>query len=355
VSPDGARILVANNWESYLTVFDARWKVPVSRVDGFGAGATRLAATPDGRYVYAAGRTGRIFKVDAANLTVGRPLSVNASDLVVSPDGRFVFVAQAGDKPAVVALSTASDDVVLSVPMETPVQGLAVMPGGRYLYAALPKSGQVAVIDVDAAADVARVRVGAGPRRLAASPDGRFVYIACAGDTRVCVVATGDYGSAVSSSRLTESRVRSAAEEPLVAARTTTGGVLSLAIADLEPQGVAGSSAAVVTDWLRGELVRSGAFNVLERKNMAKILEEQAIQQTGCTAEECAVKLGRLLNVQRMIVGSVGKFEDSYVVNVRVVDIETGKAVGGDTARGASIDDVEAAVRLLARRLARTN
>jgi len=87
---------------------------------------------------------------------------------------------------------------------------------------------------------------------------------------------------------------------------------------------------------------------------MTKILAEQAIQQTGCTDQDCAVKLGRLLNVQRMLVGSLGKFEDSYVVNVRVVDIETGRAVASDTSKGASIDDVEAAVKVLARRIARS-
>jgi len=353
-SAGGGRVFVANNWESYLTVFDATWRDPLARIEGFGAGATRLAATPDGRYVYAAGRTGKVLKIDTASLLAGRPLPVNAADLAVSPDGRFVYAAVTGAQAAITAIATTTDDIVFSVPLETGVQGLAVLPGGRYLYAALPKLGQVAVIDLDAATDVARVRVGAGPRRLAASPDGRTVFVACAADTRIAVIGTADYGRAEGSTRLTESRVRAAAESPPAPTRTFTGGVTTMAVADLDAQGVTAASAAVVTDWLRGELVQTGAFDVLERKNMTKILAEQAIQQTGCTDQDCAVRLGRLLNVQRMLVGSLGKFEDSYVVNVRVVDIETGRAVASDTSKGASIDDVEAAVKVLARRIARS-
>jgi len=147
-------------------------------------------------------------------------------------------------------------------------------------------------------------------------------------------------------------QVTATAASPAAAPPTDPGGKrLVLAVADLEPQGVAASTAAVVGDWLRGALARSRTYDVVERKQMQTVLAEAALQQTGCTSEDCAVRLGKALNAQRMIVGSVGKFEDDYVVNVRIVDVESSKVVGSDSASGKGTSGVELAVKEMAERL----
>jgi curli biogenesis system outer membrane secretion channel CsgG len=104
---------------------------------------------------------------------------------------------------------------------------------------------------------------------------------------------------------------------------------------------------------LRSELVKTRAFNVIERKNMEKVLAEHAFQQTGCTTDECAVKLGRMLNVQRLIVGSFGKLLSSYLVTVRVVDVETGSILFSDTVKGRDEDELIKQVRILSKSIAK--
>jgi len=128
--------------------------------------------------------------------------------------------------------------------------------------------------------------------------------------------------------------------------------LLNVAIADLRAENVSSGDAAVMGDILRTELAKTGAFNMVEKQNMDKVLAEQGFQQTGCTNEECAVKLGKLLNVQRMAVGSFGKLLDSYFLNVRVVNIETGGVSFADSAEGATVKDLKVAVRDMARRMA---
>jgi hypothetical protein len=86
---------------------------------------------------------------------------------------------------------------------------------------------------------------------------------------------------------------------------------------------------------------------------MDKVLAEQAFQQTGCTSEECAVKLGKLLNVQRMVVGSFGRLMDKFFVSLRVVDVESGKVMFADSARGRQVEDIEAGVKDLAAQIAK--
>lgn len=132
------------------------------------------------------------------------------------------------------------------------------------------------------------------------------------------------------------------------------GQQMNVAIMELDAQNVSKGDAAVISDLLRGELVKIHAVNVLERQNMEKILSEHAFQQTGCTSEECAVKLGKLLNVQRMVTGSLGKLGDAYYVTVRVVDIETGRVVGSDEIHASVVGKLTSQLPALATRLAKT-
>jgi TolB-like protein len=75
---------------------------------------------------------------------------------------------------------------------------------------------------------------------------------------------------------------------------------------------------------LRSMLVKTNAFIVLERGQMDDILGEQGFQQTGCTTTECAVEMGRLLNVQKMISGTIGKLGKTYTIDLSLIDVQTG-------------------------------
>lgn len=126
----------------------------------------------------------------------------------------------------------------------------------------------------------------------------------------------------------------------------------NIAVARLNASGVSASDAAVIADMLRGELFNTGSFNVIEKQNMDKILAEQAFQQTGCTTQDCAIKLGKLLNVQSMVVGSFGKLLEKYIVSIRVVNVESGKVMYADKAKGETVDQIETELKDMAVRIA---
>ena len=101
-------------------------------------------------------------------------------------------------------------------------------------------------------------------------------------------------------------------------------GPMAVAILDLEGRGISEMEAQTLTDRMRSELVNTGAVTIVERSQMQEILEEQGFQQTGCTSDECAVEVGKLLGVQNMITGSIGKIGTSYTLDVRMFVVESG-------------------------------
>ncbi|MDZ7364223.1 MAG: penicillin-binding protein activator LpoB [candidate division KSB1 bacterium] len=98
-----------------------------------------------------------------------------------------------------------------------------------------------------------------------------------------------------------------------------------IAILNLEGRGISESEATTLTGQLRGHLVNLGTFIVLDRHKMEDILKEQGFQQSGCTLTEYTVRAGRLLNVQKMVAGSIGKIGKTRAVNIFMIDVESGR------------------------------
>ncbi|MEN9355792.1 MAG: hypothetical protein RL318_3117 [Fibrobacterota bacterium] len=101
-----------------------------------------------------------------------------------------------------------------------------------------------------------------------------------------------------------------------------------VAIMPLESKGVSAQEADLVTDALASRLQQSGKFSVMERSQVNQILKEQSFQNSGaCDNSGCAVEMGKLLSVDRIVVGSVGKIGDAWALNLRLVKVQTGEVM----------------------------
>ncbi|MFH2203774.1 MAG: CsgG/HfaB family protein [Elusimicrobiota bacterium] len=113
-------------------------------------------------------------------------------------------------------------------------------------------------------------------------------------------------------------------------------------------QGRLGSAAS---DVLITELAKTGKFVVVERDKLNKIFDEQKLQASGAIDSRTAVKIGRILGLSAIVTGSISesgvKKEGSdyllvsskkqiaeVVVDIRVVDVETGQVIYADSGSG---------------------
>ncbi len=103
---------------------------------------------------------------------------------------------------------------------------------------------------------------------------------------------------------------------------------ISVGVVDFTGLGLDEAEVRILSDRLRAELVDTGRFLVVERERMNEILQEQGFQQAGdCSSDACAVELGRLIGVNNMIAGSVGRLGQTYTSTVRLIDVETGEII----------------------------
>ena len=72
----------------------------------------------------------------------------------------------------------------------------------------------------------------------------------------------------------------------------------SVAVLDFDAKGIPTYEAETLTERLRSEIANTNAVRLTDRKLLEKILQEQGLQQSGCTTDECAAEVGQLLNHQ---------------------------------------------------------
>lgn len=114
-----------------------------------------------------------------------------------------------------------------------------------------------------------------------------------------------------------------------------------------------GRLGGAASDILVTELVKSGKFIVVERDRMAKILEEQKLQGGGLIDSATAVKIGQIMGLEAIVVGSVSQFgvkkEGSdylitqskrqvaeVAVDLRLIDVQSGQVILADSGKGAA-------------------
>lgn len=199
VSPDGRRLYASVRSGEAVGVLDTRSGrvVTEARVPGSGD-VTSLAVSPDGGTLYAL--TGRstlstLSALDPATLgaraTVrltrgGAPLRVSA--MAVTPDGSRLLLA-VQYQSMIVAVSTATLEIVAEWPMQGSPRDIAINPQGTRAYAA---SYEITTIDLTTGAVIGRLDL---PRPVAAAPQDnvkrqRVIAVAVSPNGRTLVATT---------------------------------------------------------------------------------------------------------------------------------------------------------------------
>ena len=101
---------------------------------------------------------------------------------------------------------------------------------------------------------------------------------------------------------------------------------ITIAVFDLENNGLKDSEISILTERLQSELVKVGGYTVVERKKIEKVFEEQKFQMSGCV-EECLIEIGMLLGAKEIVIGSAGRFGSTYTISARLVNATSGEMI----------------------------
>ncbi len=131
----------------------------------------------------------------------------------------------------------------------------------------------------------------------------------------------------------------------------------TIAILNLDAKGVSEVEAEVISEKLRShvsQILMASSYTededkdhylIVEQAQVDRIFEQFEIQNTGCVSDSCAIEFGKMLQVDRLVIGQIGLIGNTYLVSARIVDVESGKSIiTADREHKGSIDDLMSTV-----------
>ena len=139
---------------------------------------------------------------------------------------------------------------------------------------------------------------------------------------------------------------------PAAALAQAGGAPPSLAVAEVVARGSADAdTAAEMSDALTDQLVASGRFRVVERQQIAKVMKEQALAQSGVLSDEVQIKVAQLVGARYIVLGTVAGKGQGYTLSLRALDSGSAQVAFSGTLKAGSDEQIEAGAKQLARRL----
>ncbi|GAA2789902.1 YncE family protein [Kitasatospora sp. CM 4170] len=181
VTPDGAGLYVTNAFKYVSAVNIAKKSVTNIPFDKSELSPDILygeAIAPDGKHVYVAVQNpfhgDKVSVIDTATNQVSATIQISRPhQVVISPNGKRLYVT--GDKGGLSVINTTNDQIITTIHLDEPANGVAVTPDGKRLYVT-GNSGTVSVINL-AKRKIVRTIPGAGTGGLAISPNGNRAYV----------------------------------------------------------------------------------------------------------------------------------------------------------------------------------
>ena len=109
-------------------------------------------------------------------------------------------------------------------------------------------------------------------------------------------------------------------------------------VLDFSVSQVSEQEAGILVDYFSGHLVKSGRYRVIDRTQRQNILGELQFSYDGCTDEKCQLEIGKLLAARYIFIGSLGKLGSRYILNMSLVEVETGETLNSFSDKYNNLD-----------------
>jgi tetratricopeptide (TPR) repeat protein len=113
-----------------------------------------------------------------------------------------------------------------------------------------------------------------------------------------------------------------------------------VAVLDFRVENLPAADGKLIVDLLSSALIGTRRFRVLDRGQQENILKEIEFSYSGCVDERCQLQIGRMLAAEKIVVGSLGRVGGRYILNVRLLQVESGEALASSYQVFASLEDL---------------
>lgn len=126
-----------------------------------------------------------------------------------------------------------------------------------------------------------------------------------------------------------------------------------ITVLDFKASSISTSEVEIFVDYLTSHIVETNVFRVIDRSQRQSILEELEFAASDCTDESCQLEIGKMLAASQIIVGSIGKVGDRYLLSIKLIDVQTGQTLRSEARNYPRLETLVGDTKRIARDFAR--
>ncbi len=96
----------------------------------------------------------------------------------------------------------------------------------------------------------------------------------------------------------------------------------TLAILSIDTKGIT-TDAVTVRNMIQLEVEKSNIYSVIDKYDIEDILKQNEQNHLDCFGKTCLVRIGKILEADKMLTGNVERFGDRLVISLRLIDVKT--------------------------------
>jgi len=98
----------------------------------------------------------------------------------------------------------------------------------------------------------------------------------------------------------------------------------TIAVIDIVTQ-IKNVKKALIREKLESAIRDNGKFRIVERAEIDKVFQEQALQQSGAISDSTAIEAGNILGVKYLLMGRLEKIKSDLTLSMKIVNVKTGE------------------------------
>jgi WD40 repeat protein len=205
------------------------------------------------------------------------------------------------------------------------LRSISISPDGRFAIATRHQqtTAAFAVFDLVRGVEIAGSQIPLDSAAIHFAADGRWLASPLAdGGLGLFEVSGVQRSNTVSDLAGQKFVITSANSQPVFGPNQAK---LSIAVMPFDARNLNADTGAAIADMIGNRLSGLNTLELVDRARLERILAEQNIQNSDRVDSATAVRLGRLLNVAKLIFGSVNQLGATFTIAAQIIDVETGR------------------------------
>lgn len=124
----------------------------------------------------------------------------------------------------------------------------------------------------------------------------------------------------------------------------------SVAVMNIDAKGIVNTSEEL-SQLVRLELEKTEVYSILDKYEVKEVTEKNKINMNECYSKSCLTEAGKLLKVEKVLSGTIERFGEKIVLQLRLIDVASGNIEKNESTEFINLPEIQKMVAISVKKM----